>query len=94
MDPSIPTLRDVLNRLAAIDAAIQTLVQQKIAKDWYTTAKVANLLGRKEYTVREWCRLKRILAEKRGSGRGPHAAWVVSHAELLRYQRDGLLPIR
>jgi hypothetical protein len=34
----------------------------------------------------------RVNAALRGSGRGRHRAWVVSHAELSRLQRDGLLP--
>lgn len=38
-----------------------------------------------------WARLGRINAEKRNNGRGPFRSWVVSHAELLRYRREGLL---
>jgi hypothetical protein len=34
-----------------------------------------------------------VHAEKRKSGRGPHPAWVISHSELLRFQREGLLPL-
>lgn len=45
-----------------------------------------------EFTVREWCRLGRIRAEKGQSGRGAFPAWVIAHQELLRYQREGLLP--
>ena len=43
----------------------------------------------------EYCRLGRNRAEKKkASGRGKHASWVISHDELLRFQRDGLLPDR
>ena len=54
----------------------------------------AHLVGKACFTVREWARLGRIKGQKRGSGRGAHAAWVFSHEELQRYQRDGLLPLR
>lgn len=87
-------LRKVTERLSAIEAALDVLVHQKTVKDWYTTAEVAELLDKAEFTVREWCRHGRLAAEKRLSGRGPHPAWVVSHQELLRYRREGLLPIR
>ena len=51
----------------------------------------AQLLGKATFTVRAWCRLGRIRAEKRLSGRGAFPAWCISHQELLRYQREGLL---
>ena len=46
-----------------------------------------------EFTVRAWCRLGRVNAHKRTSGRGAYESWVISHAEFLRFQRDGLLPL-
>jgi hypothetical protein len=67
------------------------LVSQRTVKDWYSTDEIASISGKAEYTVREWCRQGRIRAEKKGSGRGKYQSWVVSHDELLRYQRDGLL---
>ena len=67
------------------------LVGQRTVKDWYSTDEIANILRRAEYTVREWCRQGRIRAKKKGSGRGKYQSWVVSHDELLRYQREGLL---
>ena len=85
--------KDLEERLARIEQMLLTLIEQKTVKEWYTTAEVAKLLGKAEFTVREWCRLGRIHAEKWQSGRGPHAAWVVSHDELLRYQREGLIPL-
>jgi hypothetical protein len=79
-------------RLDQIEELLLVLVERQQVRDWYTTEQVAQLVKKAEFTVREWCRLGRIRAEKRHSGRGAHPAWVVSHQELLRYQREGLLP--
>ena len=35
----------------------------------------------------------RIFADKMDAQAGPQYAWRIAHRELLRYQRDGLLPI-
>jgi hypothetical protein len=80
-------------RLDRIEATLQILAQKGTVKDWYTTGEVAALVGKAEFTVREWCRHGRIRAQKQRSGRGKYPCWVVSHDELTRYQRDGLLPI-
>ena len=71
-------------RLTRIEEALRLLVQQKTVKDWYTTAEVAQLLGKAEFTVREWCRLRRVHARKRPCGRGLSQEWIISHAELQR----------
>jgi excisionase family DNA binding protein len=84
----------VLERLERIESTLCEHVQQKTAKYYYTTDEAAKVLRRSEYTVREWCRQGRIRAEKKGSGRGKYQSWVVSHAELLRFQREGLLPAK
>lgn len=78
-------------RLNRIETMVQSLLEQDSIKEWYNTAELAGLLGKAEFTVREWCRLGRIRAKKWAGGRGAHASWVVSHEELLRYRRDGLL---
>jgi hypothetical protein len=78
--------------IAELRALVLLLVERQTVREWNTTEQVAQLVGKAEFTVREWCRLGRIRAEKRHSGRGAHPAWVVSHQELLRYQREGLLP--
>src|ERR1019366_7055573 len=70
------------------------LLSQRTVKDFYTTAEVGVILGKAEFTVREWCRNGRVHGQKQGRGRGKHQAWVISHAELQRLQRDGLLPVR
>jgi transposase len=84
----------VEERLTNIEAMLAVLVERQIVREWHTTEQVAQLLGRAEYTVREWCRNGRVNAEKRMSGRGKYPAWVLSKAEILRIQREGLLPCR
>jgi hypothetical protein len=79
-------------RLDRIESMLAVLVERQTVREWYTTEQVARLVGKAEFTVREWCRHGRLRAEKRVSGRGAYPAWVISHAELLRYQREGLLP--
>ncbi len=90
--PASPRADD--NLIAAIGEIRELLVSQRAARDWYSTEQLARLLGKAEFTVREWCRNGRIHAEKKGSGRGKYQSWVVSHAELLRVQREGLLPLK
>ncbi len=77
-----------------IEAAIRQLVQERTIKDWYSTADIAAIVSRSEFTVREWCRLGRIQAEKRSCGRGYSGEWMVSHQELTRVRNEGLLPER
>jgi hypothetical protein len=68
------------------------LLSQRTVRDFYTTGELATLLGKAEFTVREWCRNGRVRAHKQGSGRGKHQSWVIAHEELQRLQREGLLP--
>ena len=79
-------------RLNRIEAMLSLLIQQQTVRDWYTTEQFAQIVGKSEFTVREYCRRGRIKAEKRRSGRGAHPAWVISHEELQRFQHEGLLP--
>ena len=80
-------------RLDRIESLLAVLVERQTIKDWHDIAEFARLVGEAQFTAREWARLGRIRAEKRKSGRGAFASWVVSHRELLRYQREGLLAV-
>jgi hypothetical protein len=82
----------LVERLERIESMLVVLVERQQVREWYSVEELARLLGKAEFTIREWCRHGRIHAEKKDSGRGAYAAWVISHAELLRYQREGLLP--
>jgi hypothetical protein len=82
---------EILQRVRRIEDA---LMKQASVKAAYTTAEFAKLVQRDEYTVREWCRLRRVNATKRACGRGSSQEWSLSHDQLVRYQSEGLLPIR
>jgi hypothetical protein len=91
--PAEEALNDLVMRLDRIETLLAKLVEQQRVQEWYSTADVAKILGKAEFTIREYCRLGRIHARKQTSGRGAHACWTLSHEELLRIQREGLLPI-
>ena len=81
MDERITELRDLM-------------ITQKTIKDYYSTAEAAKILGKAEFTVREWCRHGRIFAETRACGRVLSQEWMISHAELSRVLNEGLRPLR
>ncbi len=83
----------LIQRLERIEIILAAILERETVKEWYTTEEFARLAGKAEFTVREWCRLGRVRAAKKGSGRGKFCSWVVSHDELLRYRREGLLPL-
>ena len=83
-------LTEVVERLSRIEVILESLLREKAIKDWYSTAEVAILVGKAEYTVREWCRQKRLLASKKAYTRGAHPEWLIGHAELLRFRNEGL----
>jgi len=83
---------EVASRLDCIETLLSTLIEKEKPKEYYTTAEVAKLLGKAEFTVREWARGGRIWAEKRPCGRGRSREWMISHVELERIQNEGLLP--
>ena len=80
IDDSVLEIRDMLSENA----------QQK---EWYGIAEAAEVLGRKPFTVREWCRLGRVNGHKRPGGRGNKPEWIISHDEIIRIRDKGLLPL-
>lgn len=84
---------DVMDRLERIEKLLSQIIEKPTQRDYYSTSEVAEILGKAEFTVREWCRLGRIMAEKRRTGRGRSKEWMISHEELNRIRNEGLLPI-
>jgi Helix-turn-helix domain len=78
-------------RLDRIEAILVKLTNRQTVNEWYSVEEFARIVGRSVLTCRYWCRMGRIQARKKGSGRGAHAAWAIAHEELQRYQKEGLL---
>ena len=83
----------ILERLERIETLLDRLVSQRTIKEWYSVAEAAQILGKAEFTVREWCRQGRVWASKRQCGRGNTKEWIISHEELTRILNEGLLPL-
>lgn len=80
-------------RLATLEENVQELIQEHPGREWYSVEEFAELVGKAEFTVREWCRHGRIRAEKQPGGRGSYASWVIGRAELDRYRAEGLISV-
>ena len=96
-DNSLDGQPELEHRICGMESMLaeihEMLASRQVEKDWYTVREVAEILKRSEFTVREWCRLGRVFAEKRACGRGHSKEWIVASTELLRIQNEGLLPI-
>lgn len=84
---------ELLERLVRIENLLLEIQQGRQAKEWYSTAEVAEKVERAEFTVREWCRNGRVRAEKERYGRGRALEWRISHEELQRILNHGPLPL-
>lgn len=83
----------VNERLERIEGILTRMAADRTVRDWYSTDEVAHILGKAKFTVREWCRHGRIHCRKKLNGRGRSQSWTISHEELVRIQREGLLPL-
>ena len=94
IDPA--AIADLASRLASIELKLEQLIaaRAETAQQYYSTADVARIMGKAEWTVREWCRLGRINADKRECGRGSAREWMISHDELERIKSEGLLAVQ
>ncbi|MGL6076760.1 MAG: helix-turn-helix domain-containing protein [Fimbriiglobus sp.] len=94
MDALEDQLSRLQTRVAELEAVVARVALARPEQEWYSTSEAAEMLGRAEWTVREWCRLKRVNAGKRRCGRGAHCEWAISRTELIRIMNEGLLPLR
>jgi len=81
-------------RLDRIELLLASLIERERVRDFYSVDEFARICGRAPFTVREWARHGRLNTVRKQSGRGAHRSYAISHEELLRFQREGLLPVR
>ncbi len=86
-------LMQILEHLQRIEAAMTSLVEQRVPKEWYSVREAGSILGLARFTLSEHARLGRIRAQKRRCGRGATGEWAISMEELIRVQNEGLMPI-
>jgi hypothetical protein len=84
----------IVEYLKEIQQAINELKEKEIVREVYSVEEFSKLIGREVFTTREYCRLNRVNAKKKLSGRGRSLEWVITHQELLRYRAEGLLPLQ
>jgi len=80
-------------RLERIESLLSRLIGKEPAKEAYSVADVAKIVGRSQFQVREWCRLGRIKAKKKECGRSRAKEWMIPAGELAAYQSFGLRPM-
>lgn len=83
----------VIRLTVGMDEIRDLLASRPRSKEWYSTQEAAEILNKRPYTVRNWCRMGRVRAEKIEAGRGVDGEWRISHEELTRIQNEGLLPL-
>ena len=88
----VPDATAICGKLENIQKTLDQLLGHQ-AKAYYTVEEFAEKVGRAAYSIRQACNLGRIRGEK-ASHCGKHQRWSISHKELERYQKEGLLPIR
>lgn len=84
-------LKTLAIRLERIEESLRLLLKERVGQQFYSTSDAAKILGKAEFTVREWCRNRRVRAQKRRCGRGRSTEWMISRDELDRIQSEGLL---
>lgn len=88
------TINEMKTELSAIHSQLQAKPPgPDVPRREYSVEEIAEILGKRPYTVREWCRHGQINATKRAERRGAAALWSISSDELTRYKNEGLLPI-
>jgi hypothetical protein len=93
-DRAIIEWQSYRDQLSSIHSIVRQLLDRTAIKSHYSVEEFSKLVGKVEFTVRQWCNLGRINAEKSMTRSGSATRWVISRDEYERYSREGLLPLQ
>jgi len=92
VEAAVLTLVDEVKKMSE---RLDALVNRQAVQEFYNTEEFARLAGfESARTVRDYLNQGRLIGIKKRGGRGRKPAWAIPHEELLRSQREGLLPAR
>lgn len=86
------TIDILLTRIDRLESKLDQLLTKEAVREFYTTAQFADRVGKSKDTIAGHCQNGRIRATRKRNGRGGKLEYSISHDELLRFERDGLLP--
>jgi hypothetical protein len=92
LDAVFQLLLLVSQRLATLEKKVDeihsVIMDQRIQKEWYSTAELAEAMGKSQYTIQEhWCNDGRIDCEKDSDS----GKWRISGEEYRRLVGGGAL---
>ena len=88
-DANVPAiLLELVQRLRRIEKLVRRQLSHGIPQEHYDVEAFGKAVGRRPFTIRQAFNRRRLHATKSANGRN----WVLTHAELLRYRKEGLLP--
>jgi Helix-turn-helix domain len=85
------TLEQIASKLEENNRLLRSLLEKNTIKEFYSPKEFATIVERNDDYVRELCRKGRLNHKRTQSGRGGKAEIRIPHAELLRFQAEGLL---
>ena len=83
---------EVVALLKRIDIKLDGLIAQRTIQRYYSVSQFAERVNKSCFTIRQHCINRRIVAEKRQTGRGRSLEWMIPHQSLEVYLSEGLLP--
>lgn len=82
---------ELMHEVRELRKQLSMLAGTQVPRGYYTTVEFARLIGQKRKTVTDNLAAGRLNGVKRRDGHGRSKIWAIPHAELERYQREGLL---
>lgn len=93
-------LQSLLARLNQMDQSVVARLDQiehrlelNIEKEAYTVDETAERVGRRPWTVRDWCNKGQVPNAYKVNGKGRTGEWRIPHDSVARLQADGPLPL-